>query len=206
MSTKSSARLVGWAFCGLALASGAVALWASTLGFSAFTSYSYALKMAGPLPRVSPNFTIIDQFGHESTLDSMRGRYVLLHAFYGSCKTVCPLTIAQIRDIYSDLPSATRNRLVILSLSIDPVHDTTEIRNILWRELGSVPGWVIAAPTRPSVDQVAQQFGIWVFAKRDGTFNHSVDLFLIDPNGQIIHVIAPQLDPNQTRQQLEKYL
>jgi hypothetical protein len=55
--------------------------YAWTLGFSAFTSYSYALVKAGPLPRAAPDISFVDQFGNQRRLASLRGRHVLLHAF-----------------------------------------------------------------------------------------------------------------------------
>ncbi len=50
----------------------------------------------------------------------------------------------------------------------------------------------MAQPADGSIDQVTREFGIWVFAKSDGTINHSADLFLIDPGGRIVRVISPQ--------------
>ena len=47
-------RLVGLLICMLILGAGGGLVGAWTLGFSAFTSYSYALIKAGPLPRAAP--------------------------------------------------------------------------------------------------------------------------------------------------------
>ncbi len=64
----------------------------------------------------------------------------------------------------------------------------------------------MAQPADGSLERVVQKFGIWVFAKPDGTINHSVDLFLIDPAGRIVRVFSPQADSERTRRELEKYL
>ena len=64
----------------------------------------------------------------------------------------------------------------------------------------------MAQPEDGSIDRIAQEFGIWVFAKKDGTINHSADLFLIDPGGRIVRVISPKQDKNAIRHELEKYL
>jgi protein SCO1 len=204
MTTKE--RIVTVVMLGTVVILGVITLWVWSLGFSAFTSYSYALEKAGPLPRPAPNLLLIDQFGEEVRLASLRGHYVLLHVFYGSCQTVCPIVIAQLGEIYSELTEAQRSRLVLVSVTIDPRHDTADHRLELWREVGSSPGWMVAEPARPSVGQMARELGIWVFARTDGTFNHSADLFLIDPYGRIVRVISPQWDTEGTRQQLAKYL
>jgi protein SCO1/2 len=199
-------RFIGVLVCVMILGGGVGLLGAWTLGFSAFTSYSYALNKAGPVPRPAPDFSFVDQFGNERHLASLRGRHVLLHVFYGSCVTICPIVIERLREAYSDLPAAQRSKLIILSISVDPVHDTTERLRDLWRHKGAFEGWIMAQPAGRSIDQIAQEFGIWVFAKNDGTINHSADLFLIDPDGRIVRVYSPQSNDDRIRRDLEKYL
>ncbi len=201
-----SKRLIGLLAGAVILGAGLGLVGAWTLGFSAFTSYSYALNSAGPLPRAAPDFSFIDQFDNERQLNSLQGRRVLLHAFYGTCVTVCPIVIEQLREVYSDLSPEKRNALVILSISVDPARDTTAHLAELWRDEGGFNGWIIARPADRSIDRVAQELGIWIFAKSDGTINHSADLFLIDPTGQIVRVISPQSKSDQIRQALENYL
>jgi protein SCO1 len=201
-----SKRLIGWLAGAVILGAGLGLVGAWTLGFSAFTSYSYALNSAGPLPRAAPDFSFIDQFGNERRLNSLHGRRVLLHAFYGTCLTVCPIVIEQLREVYSDLSPEKRNALLILSISVDPARDTTERLAKLWRDEGAFEGWIIARPADRSIGRVAQELGIWIFAKNDGTINHSADLFLIDPVGQIVRVISPQSNSDQIRHALESYL
>jgi cytochrome oxidase Cu insertion factor (SCO1/SenC/PrrC family) len=199
-------RLIGLLACLLILGAGAGLVGAWTLGFSAFTSYSYALIKAGPLPRAAPDISFVDQFGNERRLASLGGRYVLLHVFYGSCLTICPIVIEEVRQLYLELPAAQRNKLIILSLSVDSVRDTTERLLDFWREEGALEGWIMAQPADDSTARVAQEFGIWIYAKRDGTINHSADLFLIDPGGRIVRVFSPQSNNDRIRRDLEKYL
>jgi len=188
------------------LGMGAGILGAWTLGFSAFSSYSYALITAGPLPRPAPDFPFVDQFGHHRRLASLRGRHVLLHVFYGTCLTICPVVIEDVRQLHAGLPAARRGKLTILSLSVDSARDTTERLLELWREAGASEGWIMANPADGSLDRVVREFGIWIFAKSDGTINHAADLFLIDPDGDIVRVFSPQPNNDPIRHALEKYL
>jgi cytochrome oxidase Cu insertion factor (SCO1/SenC/PrrC family) len=112
-------RLIALLVSLLVLGGGGGLVYAWTLGFSAFTSYSYALNKAGPLPRAAPDISFIDQFGNERRLASLRGRHVLLHVFYGSCLTICPIVIEELRELYSDLSAVQQSKLVILSISVD---------------------------------------------------------------------------------------
>ena len=199
-------RLGGLLICFLAAASGGGLIYGWTLGLSAFTSYSYALVKAGPLPRAAPDIAFIDQFGNERQLVSLRGRHVLLHVFYGTCLTICPVVIEELREIDAAMPAAQRDKLVILSISADPARDTTEHLLDLWRGEGAFENWIMAQPTGSSFDRIWREFGIWVFQKTDGTINHSVELFLIDPAGRIIRVFPAQADDDRIRQDVEEYL
>lgn len=199
-------RVFGLLACLLILSAGGGLVGAWTLGFSAFTSYSYALVKAGPLPRAAPDFSFVDQFGNERRLASLRGRQVLLHVFYGSCITTCPIVIEELRQLYSDLPAAQRSKLMILSISVDAGRDTIERRLDLWRDEGAFEGWIMAQPADGSIERVAREFGIWVFAKRDGTITHSANLFLIDSGGRIVRVFPAQANNDRLRHDLEKYL
>ncbi len=199
-------RLTALLVCLLVLVGGGGLVYAWTLGFSAFTSYSYALNKAGPLPRAAPDISFVDQFGNERQLASLRGRHVLLHVFYGTCLNICPIVIEQVREIYSDLTPARRSKLAILSISVDSLRDTTERLRDLWREEGALDGWIMAQPADGSIERVTKEFGIWVFAKSDGTINHSGDLFLIDPSGRIVRVFSPEPNNDRIRKDLEKYL
>ena len=205
-TTTAPKRFIALLVSLLVLGGGGGLLYAWTLGFSAFTSYSYALNKAGPLPRAAPDISFIDQFGNERRLVSLRGRHVLLHVFYGSCLTICPIVIEELRELYSDLSAAQQSKLAILSISVDSLRDTTERLHDLWREEGAFTGWIMAQPADGSIDPVAREFGIWVFAKSDGTINHSADLFLIDPAGRIVRVFSPQSNNDRIRRDLEKYL
>ncbi len=188
----------------LASGGGLIAAW--TLGFSAFTSYSYALHSAGPLPRAAPDISFVDQFGDERRLAALRGRHVLLHVFYGSCFTVCPIALEELREAYSNLPAAQREKLAILSISVDSARDTTARLFKLWLNEGAFEGWIMARLVGASVDRIWREFGIWVFARGDGTINHSADLFLIDPGGRIVQVLTARADRDWVRHDLEKYL
>ena len=90
---------------------------------------------------------------------------MLLHVFYGSCLTICPIVIEELREVYSGLSAAQRSKLVIMSISVDSLRDTTERLLDLWREEGAFAGWIMAQPADNSIDRVTKEFGIWVFSQ-----------------------------------------
>ena len=199
-------RFFGLLVCVLILGGGVGLVCTWTLGFSAFTSYSYALNKAGPLPvprRISRSLI-------NSAMSAASRRYgdamCCCTSFTDPVSLSVRLSSSNCARSIPIFPAAQRSKLVILSISVDSVRDTTERLLDLWHEEGAFQGWIMAQPADRSIDQVAQEFGIWVFAKNDGTINHSADLFLIDPAGRIVRVISPQSNSDGIRRDLEKYL
>jgi cytochrome oxidase Cu insertion factor (SCO1/SenC/PrrC family) len=199
-------RYAGLLLCLLLLGAGASAIGAWTLGFSSFTSYSYALKRTGSLPRMAPNLVFTDQFGRQGQLADLRGRYVLVHGFYASCRTVCPIILEQVRSLYVSVPALKRRRIVVVSVTVDPAHDTPAHLLDVWKDEGAYDGWIMARPSAQGLGPFARALGLWIFARRDGSINHSAYLFLVDPAGRIIHVMAPQTAVDMMRRDLEKYV
>ena len=175
----------------LALWLGVLSWWTS--GFSAFTTFSYTLKAAGPLPRATPRFDIRDQFGVARNLGDFRGRYVLLQFTYLSCGDVCPLAMADFYRVHEALAGRQAAELMLLTVSFDPRRDSTERLLASWQHYGRPADWTFAALTAP-LDEQSQaelrRLGVWV-SRRDGDlYNHSAQAFLIDTAGQVVQVFT----------------
>ena len=116
-----------------------VAVWVGLLswwtsGFSAFTTYSHTLRAAGSLPRPAPSFRIQDQFGVSRDTADFGGKHVLLQFSYLSCGDVCPLSMADFHRTHMALANGMPAELVLLTVSFDPVRDTTERLFNMWKK------------------------------------------------------------------------
>ncbi len=173
----------------LAIWVGVLSWWTS--GFSAFTTYSHALRAAGPLPRPAPSFRIRDQFGVLRDTADFNGRHVLLQFSYLSCGDVCPLAMADFHRTHAALGSRMPDELVLLTVSFDPVRDTTERLALTWGLHGRPTGWYLAALAEPLDDRIQadlRRLGVWVSRRDDNLFNHSAQAFLLDPEGRVVRV------------------
>lgn len=162
-----------------------------TSGFTAFTTYSYTLDAAGDLPRPTPLIHFRDQFGVVHDTAEYEGSYVLLQFAYLSCGDVCPLTIADSRRIHEALSNRMPSELRMLTVSIDPLRDTEERLFATWLQHGRPAGWTLAALASPLDEDMQaklRQLGFWVSVRDANFFNHSAQLFLIDPKGRVVQV------------------
>ena len=162
-----------------------------TSGFSAFTTFSSALQAAGPLPRTSPAFEVRDQFGVTHNTREFGGKYVMLQFSYLSCGDVCPLVMGDFHRIHHALANRMPDELLLLTVSFDPLRDSTERLDSMWNHHGQPEGWYLMALTSALDDRIQadlRSLGVWIERRDDGTFNHSAQAFLLDPQGQVVQV------------------
>ncbi len=167
-----------------------------TFGFRAFTTDGAALAAAGPLPRPASPLTFIDASGDTTTLARYQGRYVLLTFMYLHCPGVCQLVTQRLQQARVDLAEAPPDRLLFLSVSLDPERDDSTALAHHWRALGSAAGWVVGRLARPlDHRQVADlaHLGVWVSRDPSGRIDHAASTFLLDPAGNVVEVFRPEV-------------
>ena len=78
-----------------------------------------------PQSRGLPPLQMTDQHGRPVALDQLKGTWSLVFFGYTYCPDICPTTLAQLRQIKSQLSQRTVDRLRIVLVSVDPARDTT---------------------------------------------------------------------------------
>ncbi|OQY96488.1 MAG: hypothetical protein B6D37_01895 [Sphingobacteriales bacterium UTBCD1] len=171
-------------------------IWKWTLGFSAFTVFSYTLQQAGTLPRTFPDLAMISQDKEVFHLKD-KHKYVLLNFVYLNCPYVCHKVNNQLERIYHLFDSATvPSRLEFVTVSFDLGNDdVTKIKK--YREYfgTDIPGWTFALPyqtNQQAFDTFLHHIGIWKYTvPATGIINHSLYLYLIGPDNKIVRVFDP---------------
>ncbi|EJM49842.1 SCO1/SenC/PrrC protein [Pseudomonas sp. GM33] len=79
-----------------------------------------------PQSRNLPDVTMTNQDGQPVTINELKGKWSLLFFGYTFCPDVCPTTLAQLRQIKSELPPEAVDKLQIVLVSIDPNRDTPQ--------------------------------------------------------------------------------
>jgi protein SCO1 len=77
-----------------------------------------------PQPRSVPDLKFTDQDGQPVALDSLKDKWTLLFFGYTFCPDICPTTLAQLRQIKSELPKDAVDKLRVVLVSVDPNRDT----------------------------------------------------------------------------------
>jgi protein SCO1/2 len=131
------------------------------------------------------SFTTSD--GNTASLSASNGHIRIVTMMYAHCPGVCPMAVATLGQIESQMSEAERNRLRIVALTLDPEQDSlaslTKFR--LERGINSAR-WTLGRPSSASVARIAAGLGVTYRSMADGTVDHQSAFALLDANGKII--------------------
>ena len=110
-----------------------------------------------------PDVVLIDQDAREVRLHDLvaSGEVVMLDFIFGTCTTICPVLSAGFSNLQRRLGSGPGGP-VLLSVSIDPEHDTPEIMTAYLKRYRAQPGWSFLTGDRDEIDEIMQAFDAYV--------------------------------------------
>ncbi|WP_434678717.1 SCO family protein [Pseudomonas sp. R1-18] len=79
-----------------------------------------------PKSRTLPDLNMTNQDGAPVAVDELKGQWTLLFFGYTFCPDICPTTLAQIRQVRSELSAQDAARLRVVLVSVDPNRDTPQ--------------------------------------------------------------------------------
>lgn len=146
-------------------------------------------KEDGKLVKIgpAPQFELINQNKEKINNDTYEGKVYVLEFFFTSCPTICPKmnkSMLEIENKFFGNPN-----FGIVSITIDPVHDTPEVLKSHAELLGvKSSNWNFLTGDRATIFDLANK-GFNLYAgensKVSGGFEHSGLFALIDKKGNI---------------------
>lgn len=132
-------------------------------------------------------FSLTDQNGKTVTDQTTKGKIYVANFFFATCQSICPemssnLTLVQKTFINDD-------SLLILSHSVNPLHDTVEVLKSYAIQYGAIDHkWHLLTGDKKSIYALAKQDYLVNALEDDGTpegFLHSELFLLIDAKARI---------------------
>lgn len=137
------------------------------------------------LDRAAP-FALVDPDGRVVSLESLRGKWVILDFVYTSCPGPCPILSGIHVRVQRALPPAVRERVQLVSISLDPARDTPEkLRAYATARGADLTTWSFLTGAPADVDAVLRRYGVGAVPEPNGEIQHVVVSFLIDAEGVI---------------------
>jgi protein SCO1/2 len=152
-------------------------------------------SIAARLTRVNdaaPAMELIDQHGRNVTLESFRGRPVLVAFAYAHCETVCPVIVT---DVVTAAARLRDTRPAVLIVTLDPWRDTPSRLPAIaaaWRLHDDAS--VLSGPP----DTVNRVLNAWRIPRtrneRTGEISHPSLVYIIGVDGRIAYVVTGDVD------------
>lgn len=131
-----------------------------------------------------PDVSLIDQHGSAVSLASLKGKPVLIDFIYTSCASTCPMLTAKMVAIARQLGPALGADVRIVSITLDPEHDSpAELAKYAKSHGAERDGWIFLTGPPAKIDQVLALFKLRRMREDNGTITHSVSAFLLGPDG-----------------------
>ena len=139
-----------------------------------------------PQSRAVPPVQMTDQDGNAVIMDQLKGKWSLLFFGYTFCPDICPTTLANLRDVQKQLPEATRERLQVVLISVDPNRDTpAQLKQYLGYFKSDFTGLVAPVQTLETLAKgISIPFIPADTSKANYLVEHSANLALIGPDGR----------------------
>lgn len=139
-----------------------------------------------PQSRSLPAVKMLDQDGQPVVIDELKGKWSLLFFGYTFCPDICPTTLAQLRQIKSELPKETVDKLQVILVSVDPNRDTPQqLKQYLGYFDKDFKG--LTAASVEDLQKLANAVSIPFIpadtSKPNYTVDHSGNLAVIGPDG-----------------------
>ncbi len=191
----------GIASLAICVAGGAL-LWSGTDGFRALTSEAARRRAIAESPRAVPAAELEDQDGRRFTLESYRGRPVVVDFIYTRCGSVCPLLSDGFRGLDAAQETASRaddaSRLQLLSITFDSLDTPARLREYAAHYQADGRSWRFARVRNArDLGPLLRAFGIVVIDDGRGGFQHNAAMHVLDSRGRLARVLDLGAPPDE---------
>jgi len=138
-----------------------------------------------PQSRSVPDLEMTDADGQPVKVDQLKGKWSLVFFGYTFCPDICPTTLAQLRQVKSELPKEAVDRMQVVLVSVDPNRDTpTQLKQYLGyfdKDFRGLTGSL--ENTQKLANALSIPFIPADTSKPGYTVDHSGNLAIIGPDG-----------------------
>lgn len=117
-----------------------------------------------PAEQYFTDIELVNQTGQTQRFyqDLLKDKVVIIHSFFTSCKSACPVSMRLMADIYARFGHQMGKELHIISISLDPNTDTPFKLQAYAEELKIGKGWQLISGNKENVDFALKKLGHYV--------------------------------------------
>jgi protein SCO1 len=91
--------------------------------------------------------------------DVMKGKLLLINFFFTACDNVCPLATENLVRVQDLLGARMNDEVRIVSISLQPEHDTPEVMAAYAKLHGVGPGWLFLTGQKDDIELLRHRLG-----------------------------------------------
>ena len=131
-----------------------------------------------------------NQDGQELQLKDLKGKNLVVVMIFTSCKTACPILVADMRKIASKIEPKKLKETTMLLISIDPENDTPEVLKAYAKEqkMEGEP-WMFLRSGKESVRELANVLAVKYKKISPIVFSHSNIITVFNKNGEMVNQV-----------------
>lgn len=154
-----------------------------------------------PEARELKPFILRDHDNQPFNLERLKGHWNFLFFGFTNCPDVCPTTLKVMQDVWQKLPTrpGDKGHPKMFFVSVDPDRDSLDMLKQYVTYFD--PSFIGVTGNLDEIDNLTGQLGVlYGYDEKKNTgandyiVNHSAQLLLIDPQGQLRAVISPPHD------------
>ena len=131
---------------------------------------------------------LVDQNGKTVSLESLKGKPMVVDFIYTSCPGPCLMETAKLANVALRLGNDMGSKVTIVSISVDPEHDGPKQLLEYSRQQGAdEKGWYFLTGGPADVDRALAGFKLSRQVEPDGSVGHMIAVMLIGPDGRVLH-------------------
>jgi protein SCO1/2 len=164
-----------------------------------------ALDNSGlPVIGQAPDFVLRALDGTQVTLAQFRGKVVALAFIFASCSSTCPILTAKMATVQDRLGSDFGPRIVFLSITVDPEHDSLDVLRRYVETFGANPtGWKFLTGSPNTIRAIERRYGVFAARAPSGDVDHTNLISVVDSRGMMrVQYLGVRFDPDELRRDL----
>jgi protein SCO1 len=132
-----------------------------------------------------PNVVLVTQNNKKVHFydDVIKGKIVLIQFMLANCEQLCPRITPNLVKVQKELQKRGASEVALVSLTVDPTHDTPEVLKKYADKFHVQPGWKFLTGRKSDIDLIRRKLG--VYDPDDKKFEH-MNMLTIgrEPNGR----------------------
>lgn len=138
-----------------------IVVWVMVLAMLPWMPAAAQQAAGNPAKNYFTDVVLVDQDGREHRFysDLLAGKVVVIGSFFATCTGACPAMAKTYKKIQDWLGERQGKDIYLISITVDPEHDTPQRLKEFAQEFGARPGWIFLTGSKENVTLALGKLG-----------------------------------------------